>query len=83
MLESGNASILAFVRQHEEETLIVFINPGGKATEELTFTVPEGISGSTTDLFSGEASVTINEDGTFTLGVLKVRSWAIVQVDDE
>jgi alpha-amylase len=82
LLESENTSILAFVRQHEEETLIVFINPGAKPTGELTFTMPGGISGTTTDLFSGEASVTISGDGTFTLPSLDGRSGTIVVVDD-
>jgi glycosidase len=82
LLESENTSILAFVRQHEEETLIVFINTGSKPTGELTFTAPSGVSGSTTDLFSGEVSVTINDDGTFTLPPMEGRSGTIVQVND-
>lgn len=82
LLENEDTSILTFVRQTEKETLIVLINPGGDPTEELAFTVPDGITGPTTDIFTGEASVTINDDGTFTLPPLDGRSGTILQVGD-
>lgn len=82
LLESEDTSILAFVRQSGDETLIILINPGSDPTEELTFTAPDGISGPTTDIFTGEASVTINDDGTFTLPPLDGRSGTILEVGD-
>ena len=82
LLQSEDTSILAFVRQSGEETLIVLINPGGDPTDELTFTAPDGVTGPTTDIFTGEASVTINADGTFTLPPLDAQSGTILQVGD-
>jgi alpha-amylase len=82
LLESEDTSILAFVRQHDDETLIVIINPGGDATGPLTFTAPDGISGSTTEIFTGDTSVTINDDGTFTLPALEGRSGTVLMIGD-
>jgi glycosidase len=80
-IESGNQGVLAFVRQGEEETVMVFINLGRKPTEGLPMTAPEGISGSTIDLFSGEESVEIAADGTLTLPPMDGRSGTVVQVE--
>jgi alpha-amylase len=82
VLESEDRSILAFVRQHEEETLLVLINPGANPTEELTFTVPDGITGPTTDIFTGEPGPSINDDGILTLPPLDGRSGTILKVGD-
>jgi glycosidase len=81
-IESGNQGMLAFVRQAEEETVLVFINLGSNPTEALAMTAPEGISGRTTDLFTGEASIAIGSDGTFTLPPMDGRSGTVVQIED-
>lgn len=82
LMESEDTSVIAFVRQHEEETLMVFINAGSDPTEDLTFTAPEGIIGTTTDLFTGEPGVTIAEDGTFILSPMDGQSGTIVAMDE-
>lgn len=80
-IEGENRNVLAFVRQTSEQTLIVFINPGSEPTEGIAMSTPEGISGQTTDLFTGEAGIEIATDGSFTLPPMDARSGTVVQID--
>jgi alpha-amylase len=75
-----DASIVSFVRQTDEETLLVVVNLGADPTEGQVLTVPEGITGATTDLFSGEASAGIAADGTFPIPAVAGRSGTVLRV---
>jgi alpha-amylase len=77
-IESGNQSLLAFLRQSEEERAIVFINLGSERTELLTRTAPEGVTGATTDLFTGGAGPRIAVDGALELPPMEGRSGTVV-----
>lgn len=81
LLESGNVSVLAFLRQHEEETLLVVINAGSRPTEELVLTLPDSVGGTTTDIFTGEAGPTVN-GGTLSLPPMDGQSGTILKVED-
>jgi glycosidase len=67
---SDDASMVSLVRRTDEETLLVVINLGSNPTEGQVLTAPEGITGATTDLFSGEASARIAADAAITVPAL-------------
>lgn len=79
LLESGDVSVLAFLRQHEEETLLVVINAGSRPTEELVLTLPDGVGGTTTDILTGEDGPSIDGD-SLTLPPMEGQSGTILQV---
>ncbi len=80
-VDSGSVNVLAFIRQDESETLLVVINLGGKETEGLQVSLPDGISGTTTDLFINEPGPDA-QDGTLTLPPMPGRSGTVYEVGE-
>jgi glycosidase len=80
-VDSGTPALLAFVRQHETETVLVVINLGGKETGKLPITLPDDIAGTTTDLIGGGAGPEIAPGGTVTLPPMPPRAGAVYLID--
>jgi glycosidase len=85
--------ILAFLRQSDEETLLVLINPSRRVVEEFTLTLENGFAADGevgAELLFGEGDVrppTLNESGGFDeyepLEVLSPQSTYIIQITSD
>lgn len=77
-LETDQPSVMAFLRQTADETLLVVINLGGKPVDALTITLPDGIGGSLTGEIPGpDANIA---GGTVTIATMESRSGAIYEI---
>jgi glycosidase len=80
-VDSGRPAVLAFVRQHETETVLVVVNLGGKDTASVTVTLPDGIAGPTTDLIASGSGPDIAPDGAVTLPAMPPRTGTVYLID--
>jgi glycosidase len=54
-LETEDRQVFAFLRVHEDETMLIVINLGSEQSDSVVLTLPEGAPGPLTNALTGES----------------------------